>query len=187
MIIDKRSPTLYYHDPSMEYHRDHPIWILRMCSPRRRHPPPHLGQVRFPTPTSLMTITDKRYNLFMILYPIGASSEAFLSLSTLPPLSTLSLEAITSSLNPLSLVLRYLPHSLRSSLIKTSIGKHALWSMARASVKRKGKDYWGFIEVARLVLFVIWWPGEFSRLLRQDYRLQLVLVPGRERCGKLTK
>jgi len=103
----------------------------------------------------------------MILYPIGASSEAFLSLSTLPPLSTLSVEAITSSLNPLSLVLRYLPHSLRTSLIKTSIGKHALWSMARASVKRKGKDYWGFIEVARLVLFVIWWPGEFPRV-RKD-------------------
>lgn len=31
-------------------------------------------------------------------------------------------------------------------------------------MRRKGKDYWGFIEVARLVLFVIWWPGEFFPL-----------------------
>lgn len=115
-----------------------------------------------------------RYNLFMILYPIGASSEAFLSLSTLPPLSSLSLEAITSSLNPLSLVLRYLPHSLRKSLIKTSIGKHALWSMARASVKRKGKDYWGFMEVARLVLFVIWWPGKSSQACRDGGEYMLL-------------
>ena len=121
---------------------------------------PLLTWARSVSPCQLFHVLIERYNLFMILYPIGASSEAFLSLSTLPPLSTLSLEAITSSLNPLSLVLRYLPNSLRSSLIKTSIGKHALWSMARASVKRKAKDYWGFIEVARLVLFVIWWPGE---------------------------
>jgi very-long-chain (3R)-3-hydroxyacyl-CoA dehydratase len=125
---------------------------------------PLLTWARSVSPRRFCHVLIKRYNLFMILYPIGASSEAFLSLSTLPPLSTLSLEAITSSLNPLSLVLRYLPNSLRSSLIKTSIGKHALWSMARASVKRKGKDYWGFIEVARLVLFVIWWPGESRRV-----------------------
>jgi hypothetical protein len=34
--------------------------------------------------------------------------------------------------------------------------------MARASVQKKAKNYWGFIEVARLVLFVVWWPGESS-------------------------
>lgn len=95
-----------------------------------------------------------------MLYPIGASSEAFLSLSTLPPLSTLSLESILASLNPLTFCLKYLPHSLRAKLIQTSIGRHALWTMAHAAVQRKTKDYWGFIEVARLVMFFVWWPGE---------------------------
>lgn len=103
-----------------------------------------------------------RYNLFIILYPIGASSEAFLSLSTLPPLSTLSLESVLASLNPLTFILKYLPHSIRTKLISTTVGRHALWTMARASVQRKAKDYWGFIEIARLVLFFLWWPGEIT-------------------------
>jgi len=141
-----------------------------VCSFRCRYPTPHLGEVslvclllRFHA--DHRTVLTNRYNLFMVLYPIGASSEAFLSLSTLPPLSTLSLESILASLNPLTFVLRSLPHGIRSKLIKTSIGKHALWTMARASVQRKSKDYWGFIEVARLVLFVIWWPGTSSSLV----------------------
>lgn len=108
---------------------------------------------------AILTNITCRYNLFIILYPIGASSEAFLSLSTLPPLSSLSLESILASLNPLTFVLKYLPHSLRTKLISTTIGRHALWTMARSSVQRKSKDYWGFIEIARLVLFFLWWPG----------------------------
>jgi very-long-chain (3R)-3-hydroxyacyl-CoA dehydratase len=104
-----------------------------------------------------------RYNLFIILYPIGASSEAFLSLSTLPPLSTLNFQNVLSSPNPISALVKHvvksLPLSMKAKLMKTSIGKHALWKMAKATVTKKTKDYWGFIEVARLILFFIWWPG----------------------------
>jgi hypothetical protein len=107
---------------------------------------------------SLRSTLTTRYNLFIILYPIGASSEAFLSLSTLPPLSTLTLDSVLSSLNPLTICLKYLPQPMRAKLIKTRIGKHALWSMARASVGKKGQG-WGMMEVARLVLFFVWWPG----------------------------
>jgi len=108
-----------------------------------------------------------RYNLFIILYPIGASSEAFLSLSTLPPLSTLTLDSVLSSLNPLTICLKYLPQPMRAKLIKTRIGKHALWSMARASVGKKGQG-WGMMELARLVLFFVWWPGTFN-LARSEW------------------
>jgi hypothetical protein len=34
--------------------------------------------------------------------------------------------------------------------------------MARSTVQAKSKNYWGPIELARLVLFFVWWPGEFG-------------------------
>lgn len=37
--------------------------------------------------------------------------------------------------------------------------------MARSTVQAKSKNYWGPIELARLVLFFVWWPGEFGREL----------------------
>jgi hypothetical protein len=43
LILDSRPPLVHYHDSCLEYHRDHPIWVLRMCSPWRRYPTPHLG------------------------------------------------------------------------------------------------------------------------------------------------
>jgi len=49
LMIDPRSPSVHYHDSCLEYYRNYSIWILRVCSPRRRHPNSHLGQVSLPT------------------------------------------------------------------------------------------------------------------------------------------
>jgi len=43
LMVDSRPSPIHYYDSCMEYHRDHPIWVLRMCSPRRRYSTPHLG------------------------------------------------------------------------------------------------------------------------------------------------
>jgi hypothetical protein len=55
LMLDSRPPLVHYHDSCMEYHRDHSIWVLRMCTPRRRYPTPHLGQVSLPTSTRSCT------------------------------------------------------------------------------------------------------------------------------------
>jgi hypothetical protein len=55
LMLDPRPPLVYYHDSCMEYHRDHPIWVLRMCSSRCRHPTPNLGQVSLLTSTRSCT------------------------------------------------------------------------------------------------------------------------------------
>ncbi|WWC93110.1 uncharacterized protein L201_008076 [Kwoniella dendrophila CBS 6074] len=101
-----------------------------------------------------------RYTTFIPLYPLGASSEAFLSLSTLP--------SILNLLTPyLSTILNNLPKSIRDNLLKTKLGRNLLWSLASKSTKQSIKSTisqtnnstWGLLEFVRLGLFFIWWPA----------------------------
>lgn len=97
-----------------------------------------------------------RYNTFLVLYPLGAGSEAFLSYSTLPPLKTLP--HLTRTLSAAHALIHRVP-----SLMRSSAGRSLIWSIARATAAIKGKSVvWTNIQIARLVLFVIWWPGGFS-------------------------
>lgn len=101
----------------------------------------------------LYAINWLRYTLFLVLYPLGAGSEAFLSFSTLPPLDTLP----------------YIPrvleaaHDLFSKLpakfVQSGVGRSMVWQMARARAAVQTGGRWTTIEVARLVLFFVWWPA----------------------------
>jgi hypothetical protein len=100
-----------------------------------------------------------RYTLFLVLYPLGAGSEAFLSFSTLPPLSTLP--HAPSALASLHDVVHKLPAAVSQSLLRTTPGRNLLWSVARAKAAHKAKHVaWTGIQYARLVLFFVWWPGK---------------------------
>ncbi len=73
-------------------------------------------------------------------------------------------------------ILTHLPSSARKALIKTTVGRNILWSLAQAGVKSKVGikalvGHWGLIEYARLGLFFIWWPGtSFNRfILEEDF------------------
>ncbi|ORY35016.1 tyrosine phosphatase-like protein [Naematelia encephala] len=106
-----------------------------------------------------------RFTTFLPLYPLGASSEAFLSFSTLPPLSTLPyIPDWLSTLSPLSSLIRYLPEGWGRYLMKSRIGRAVIWNLAKAGLKGKkvaagGVKAWGPIELLRLFLFVAWWPA----------------------------
>ncbi|KAJ9110645.1 hypothetical protein QFC19_001474 [Naganishia cerealis] len=76
-----------------------------------------------------------RYNLFYILYPLGAGSEAFLMRSVLPSIKTL-------------------PAALRHH--KAS-GMAAAWDRLRSLGGVRGRE-WGAYELFVGFLFVIWWP-----------------------------
>ncbi|WVQ96407.1 hypothetical protein IAU59_003512 [Kwoniella sp. CBS 9459] len=99
-----------------------------------------------------------RYTTFLPLYPLGASSEAFLSFSTLPSLVPL-----------LGRVVGALPDKLREVLIKTHLGRSLLWTLAKYNAKGSvggslgsgaaATRTWGPLEYLRLSLFVIWWPA----------------------------
>ncbi|OCF39989.1 3-hydroxy acyl-CoA dehydratase [Kwoniella heveanensis CBS 569] len=103
-----------------------------------------------------------RYTTFIPLYPLGASSEAFLSFSTLPSFIPL-----------LGKVIAALPDKLREQLIKTHLGRTLLWNLAKYNAKGtvggSGSGAsgsigslnrtWGPLEYLRLGLFVIWWPA----------------------------
>ncbi|WVF68885.1 hypothetical protein IAT40_003658 [Kwoniella sp. CBS 6097] len=98
-----------------------------------------------------------RYTTFIPLYPLGASSEAFLSFSTLPSFIPL-----------LGKVIGALPDKLREVLIKTHLGRSLLWSLAKYNAKGSvggsgigalATRTWGPLEYLRLGLFLIWWPA----------------------------
>lgn len=99
-----------------------------------------------------------RYTLFLVLYPLGAGSEAGLSFSTLPPLNTLPY---------IPKVLEYaheLAHKLPSNVLHSGVGRGLVWQIARARAAQHAGARWTLIEVVRLVLFFVWWPGESSLL-----------------------
>ncbi|KAJ9101224.1 hypothetical protein QFC21_003443 [Naganishia friedmannii] len=77
-----------------------------------------------------------RYNLFYILYPLGAGSEAFLMASVLPRVKEL---------------VEVLRHGRKTGLA-------AMWSRVAALGAGKGRE-WGAYELFVGFLFVIWWPG----------------------------
>lgn len=98
-----------------------------------------------------------RYTFFLVLYPLGAGSEAFLSFSTLPPLRTLPyLPKVLGAFHDL---LHSMPKQFTKVAMKTQPVRALLWSVARARAAKSAGGSWTRIEVARLVLFVIWWPG----------------------------
>lgn len=112
-----------------------------------------------------------RYTTFIPLYPLGASSEALISFSTLPPLSTLPLlpDSI-SALSPAGYIISHLPLSVGKAFLKTAVGRSLLWNIAKASaVKSKVTPrHWGWLELGRLVNFVIWWPCESTVAHEKD-------------------
>ncbi|WWC95296.1 hypothetical protein V866_002157 [Kwoniella sp. B9012] len=102
-----------------------------------------------------------RYTTFIPLYPIGASSEAFLAFSTLPPILPVIGNLISG-----------LPPKAREVLLKTHIGRNLLWNLAKSSVTKSvvNTRSWGLLEVFRLVMFFIWWPSLyvlFTYMLKQ--------------------
>lgn len=108
-------------------------------------------------------IAHSRYTTFLPLYPLGASSEAFLSFSTLPPFSTLPFVPDSiKQLSPLTTLFSYLPASVGKSVMKHEWGRTLLWNMASAGLKGKAavSREWTLIDGLRLVLFTGWWPGE---------------------------
>ncbi|KAJ9118742.1 hypothetical protein QFC22_003963 [Naganishia vaughanmartiniae] len=90
-----------------------------------------------------------RYNLFYVLYPMGAGSEAFLMASLLPPVKAL---------------IELLRHGRKT-------GVAAMWSRVVALGAGKGRE-WGAYELFVGYLFVIWWPGAFFACLYQISRKQ---------------
>lgn len=105
-----------------------------------------------------------RYTLFLVLYPLGAGSEAFLSFSTLPPLNTLPyIPRVLESAHDLFL-------RLPGSFIQSHLGRSIVWQMARTKAALRTGGRWTTIEVARLVLFFVWWPALYvlySYMLKQ--------------------
>ncbi|KAL1411248.1 hypothetical protein Q8F55_002199 [Vanrija albida] len=99
-----------------------------------------------------------RYNTFLVLYPLGASSEAFLALSTVPPISTLPyIHYFFSALHAICLSL---PAPVLKQFTHSKAGRHFLYALAKAKAAQKTHGVtWSPIQFARLVLFVIWWPA----------------------------
>ncbi len=50
-------------------------------------------------------------------------------------------------------------------MMRSDFGRGVLWKMARAGVKAKSRGLigktWGGLELARLVVFLVWWPCEW--------------------------
>ncbi|KAK4686803.1 hypothetical protein P7C73_g3322, partial [Tremellales sp. Uapishka_1] len=129
-------------------------------------------------PTSLVSpLTPSRYTTFIPLYPLGAGSEAFLSFSTLPPLSSLPhLPTSLATLSPLSV----LPPSIRNTVLRSKVGRGLLWKYAQAKVaKNKVVAEWGALELARLALFIIWWPALYVLYTYMIKQRKKVLGKGR--------
>ncbi|KAI9632921.1 tyrosine phosphatase-like protein [Dioszegia hungarica] len=98
-----------------------------------------------------------RYTTFLPLYPLGAASEAFISFSTLPPISKL------------------LPDWLIAK-IPTNWGRALLWNMTKSGVKSKvgATREWGAVDFWRLGLFLVWWPSLYvlyTYMLKQRKRV----------------
>ena len=104
-----------------------------------------------------------RYTTFYALYPLGASSEAFIAFSTLPPFSNLPIPDSIRALNPLRAIIGFLPEGVKHAMVKTVWGRRILFNLAKLHANAKGVvrgQKWEAVDYARLVLFVGWWPGE---------------------------
>lgn len=160
----------------MVRHRGYKIFILRIVCIGDRTPlaklspvcQPSLGRFYLNISSWSASIGSfaYRYTSFIPLYPLGAISEAFLSFYTLPPLSTLPYlpsSPFALTLSPLSKLLQHLPKSFGKALLRSEFGRAMLWRMAQAGIKSKARVQaeWSVTELARLVMFCIWWPCEW--------------------------
>ncbi|ORX38055.1 tyrosine phosphatase-like protein [Kockovaella imperatae] len=130
-----------------------------------------------------------RYTLFIVLYPLGASSEALLSFSTLPPLFTCPLiPNWVKELSPMGYIYSRLPTSLATRALKSPLGRRLIWNMAKAKTKAKvfGTAQWGTLDYACLVLFFVWWPSLYVLMSHMFVQRRKVLGPGR-RVGEPVK
>lgn len=98
-----------------------------------------------------------RYTLFLVLYPLGAGSEAFLSFSTLPPLRTLPYVPKLAAY--VHQMLHNLPKGFVKNIMKTHAGRTLIWQIAQAKAAKAAGGSWTGIQVARLILFFVWWPA----------------------------
>lgn len=98
-----------------------------------------------------------RYTLFLVLYPLGAGSEAFLSFSTLPPLRTLPY--VPKVAGHVHSMLYNLPSGFVRNLMKVPAGRTIIWQVARAKAAKAVGGAWNGMQVARLLLFFVWWPA----------------------------
>ncbi|KAE8542320.1 hypothetical protein D1P53_001094 [Cryptococcus gattii VGV] len=90
-----------------------------------------------------------RYTTFIPLYPLGASSEAFLSFATLPALAPVVSKAVTN-------VVAKAPREI----MKSRVGRELLWWCAKHGGSTGGvQKQWGWIDVVRAGLFLLWWPA----------------------------
>ncbi|KGB78099.2 hypothetical protein CNBG_4186 [Cryptococcus deuterogattii R265] len=90
-----------------------------------------------------------RYTTFIPLYPLGASSEAFLSFATLPALAPVVSKAVTH-------VVAKAPREI----MKSRVGRELLWWCAKhGGSTGSAQKQWGWIEVVRAGLFLLWWPA----------------------------
>ena len=148
--------------------------------------PPLPSRLRFQSTTASVCVLRTRllipasplmisYSTFIPLYPLGASSEAFLSLSTLPPLSTLpaSLPPPLSdlaynilALKPLTNLIDALPLDARGVILQNKFGRNMVWKLAtlgaglRAGGGRGRK--WGVEDLVKGAQFLVWWPCELT-------------------------
>ncbi|EAL20702.1 hypothetical protein CNBE0670 [Cryptococcus deneoformans B-3501A] len=90
-----------------------------------------------------------RYTTFIPLYPLGAASEAFLSFATLPALAPVVSRAVTN-------VMAQAPREI----MKSKVGREVLWWCAKHGGGTAGAQQdWGWIEIVRAGLFLLWWPA----------------------------
>ncbi|WRT69404.1 uncharacterized protein IL334_006388 [Kwoniella shivajii] len=121
-----------------------------------------------------------RYTTFIPLYPIGASSEAFLSFSTLPSFTFAPFSTYLATL------ISHLPAKGREVLLRTTIGRNLLWNLAKSNTTSAAKklgggpnDSWGLLEYVRLGLFFIWWPALYVLYTYMFKQRRKVLGKGR--------
>lgn len=114
-----------------------------------------------------------RYTTFIPLYPLGASSEAFLSFATLPALAPVVSKAVTH-------VVAKAPREI----MKSRVGRELLWWCAKhGGSTGSAQKQWGWIEVVRAGLFLLWWPGmssspqSFSSLLSSEWMAHVQKFP----------
>jgi very-long-chain (3R)-3-hydroxyacyl-CoA dehydratase len=103
-----------------------------------------------------------RYTTFYALYPLGASSEAFIAYSTLPSFENLPFPNWVRALNPLRYLMSIMGPELKEKMLEKPYGRRIMWNLLRLTAGAKGAmrgRAWGAADYARLVLFLGWWPG----------------------------
>ena len=103
-----------------------------------------------------------RYSTFYALYPLGASSEAFIAYSTLPSLENLPFPDWVRALNPLRFLIGIMGPDVKEALLRQPWGRRIMWNLLRLTAGAKGVvrgRKWEGVDYVRLGLFAIWWPG----------------------------